>query len=126
MPIVLSLWFFVLSCNSPQQIAPSMPASTPEPIAVTISLKQVVDAFERAKLPIEKPVVYDQKTDPNGILGRPNQYVEKINFADSRDKKRGRDCTIEIFRNAEDAKARKDYVDTIGKSAPIFASYSYL
>jgi hypothetical protein len=117
---------FAIACQSAQQTAPSVPASTPAPVPVAISLKQVIDAFERAGLPIQKRTVFDESTDPNGLLGRPNQYVEKMNFKDPRDKKRGGDCSIEIFRNEQDAKSRKDYTDTIGKSAAIFASYSYL
>lgn len=103
-----------------------MPASTPEPVAVTISLKQVVTAFEQAKLPVTKPVVYDAETDPNGLLGRPNQYVEKMNFIDPRDKKKRSDCTIEVFKDQADAESRKTYIDTIGKASSLFASYSYL
>lgn len=114
----------LFSACTASQTAPSLPASTPKPVPVAISLKQVVRAFE--KLPVTKAIVYDETTDPNGLLGRPGQYVEKMNFIDSRDKDKKHDCSIEIFRNTEDAQTRKTYLDAIGKSSSMFASYSYL
>lgn len=91
-----------------------------------ISLMQVVEAFDNAKFPIINATVYDETTDPNKLLGRPGRYVEKMNFFDERDIEKKNECSIEIFKTAEDAKARKDYLDTVGKAASMFASYSYL
>lgn len=33
---------------------------------------------------IEKVVVYDEQSDPNGLLGRPGEYIGKADFVDSR------------------------------------------
>ena len=33
---------------------------------------------------IGKIVVYTEETDSNNLLGRPNQYTSKVNFADNR------------------------------------------
>lgn len=123
--LLLLMPLLIVAC-SPKATAPSLPASTPEPVPVAISLMQVVEAFDKSQLPMTKATIYDETTDPNGLLGRPNRYVEKMNFFDERDKIRKHECSIEIFRNAEDAKARHDYLVTIGKASSLFATYPYL
>ena len=34
--------------------------------------------------PIYEIITYTEKTDPNNLLGRPNQYTSKANFSDIR------------------------------------------
>lgn len=112
---------------SRSQTAPSVPPSTPEPVPVAISLMQVVEVFNNANLPMDKAVVYDERTDPNSLLGRPGRYVEKMNFTDTRVKdKNRRECSIEIFTNEADAKNRFEYLETIGRSGAMFDSYKFL
>lgn len=124
MKILLFCCLLLSACAAPQQTAPSVPATspTPEQVPVAISLMQVVEAFEQAQLPVSKAVVYNDKTDPNNLLGRPGQYVEKMNFIDPRDKKRKTECTVEVFRLAEDARKRKEYIDSLNH-IPMFGGY---
>lgn len=75
-------------------------------------------------------VEYDEETDVNNLLGRPNQYTSKINFEittveqiEGEDPKGG---SIEVFANAEDAEARYAYIQEICKSLPFLAEYEYL
>jgi hypothetical protein len=91
----------------------------------SIHLSDATDAFRRADLPFTEVVVYDEETDPNHLLGRPNQYIEKMNFSDSRITSPGRKfCSVEIFHSAAEAEDRKSYIDLIGKGASVFAEYS--
>lgn len=122
--LLIPLLFFA-SCSKPQT-APSVAPSTPDPVPVAISLAQVIKAFENAKLPIKKRAIYDESTDPNNLLGRPGQYVEKMNFTDARGHKTPLDCSIEVFPDNATAATRKNYIDSIGKAASIYAAYSYL
>jgi len=126
-----------ISCSTGNQTAPSLPASTPEPVPVAISLKQVVDAFNAAGLPMHKQVVYDERTDPNELLGRPGRYVEKMNFTDKRIKEKFKplnkemeaanlNCSIEIFKERADAETRHQYLEAIGKPSGMFDSYKFL
>ncbi|MDQ3373545.1 MAG: hypothetical protein M3521_06625 [Acidobacteriota bacterium] len=80
-------------------------------------------------MPVEKEIIYSAETDPNKLLGRPNQYNEKINWVDKRIKQTSPDNvqggTIEIFDDIETLEKRKKYIEEIGKSAPMFTQYQY-
>lgn len=68
-------------------------------------------------LSIDNLIVYDEETDENKLLGRPNQYTSKVNFDNG---------SIEVFENETDAKNRQDYINKIGESASLFSEYNYL
>lgn len=67
--------------------------------------------------------VVTAENDPNKLLGRPNQYTEKISWKDNRSKDSQVDCSIELFKNKDDATTRKTYLQKIIKSMPIFTQY---
>lgn len=48
-----------------------------------LSAKDVIDKLKSAGLPIDNIIVYTEDTDANKLLGRPNQYISKANFADT-------------------------------------------
>lgn len=96
-----------------------------------ITAKEIIEKLKEKNENIGKIVVYDEETDLNQLLGRPNQYISKVNFADNRidqefvsenDAKGG---TIEVFRNEEDMKKRKEYIEQIANSASVFSQYIY-
>jgi hypothetical protein len=72
-------------------------------------------------------VIYTESSDPNKLLGRPNQYVTKANFSDSRltntIEKDG--CSIESFAKQGDLEARRKYTEAISKAGGPFAQYIY-
>lgn len=80
-------------------------------------------------------VVYDEVTDTNNLLGRPNQYTSKVNFEDTRveqhillDKHGNPDPvggTIEVFNNEEDTTSRRNHIERIEKSLPTMVQYLY-
>ena len=79
-------------------------------------------------LPVFNIIAYNEETDINGLLGRPNSYTSKVNFADSRieqyDEANPHGGTVEVFANIDDAKARYDYTMTF--SGSILGSYCFL
>lgn len=109
------------------------PTSSATPVSKPASLdaKGVVDSLKSKGLPIENIIVYTEANDENKLLGRPNQYTSKVNFADKRaaqtDSKNPVGGSVEAFVNESDAKARYDYVDAIvKKGGSMFSQYLYL
>lgn len=91
---------------------------------------EITNALKVKGLPISAIIVYNEETDVNKLLGRPNQYIGKANFADTTveqiDLKDPCGGSVEFFRSADEAKARKDYIDNIGKNLPMAVEYSYI
>ena len=105
---------------------PNSDASDPN----SLSAMQITTALKSAGLPISKSIEYDEATDPNDLLGRPNAYTQKVNWDDQRLKPSSSDPynagTIEVFSNPEDAKSRKEYIDKLGQASSLFGWYSFL
>jgi hypothetical protein len=91
--------------------------------------KTIVASLEKSGLPVKGVVAYTADTDPNKLLGRPNQYAVKVNWGDTRARSGGAnvdDGTIEVFLDLDGAKKRAQYIETLGKTAPIFQQYVYV
>ena len=90
---------------------------------------ELLQAFTDAGLPIIDAVEYTAETDPNGLLGRPGEYIEKINFNDSRYFEAGEspDLTVEVFTRRADMESRRDYIQTIVENLNMleFKQYFY-
>lgn len=86
--------------------------------------------------------VFDEEDDPNKQLGRPNQYVSKISWADERidphdfseeneeeindlDPTEYKGGTIEGFKNVADLNRRYTYIKNITLNAPMLNQYMY-
>lgn len=67
--------------------------------------------------------VVTAENDENKLLGRPNEYTEKITWKDNRIKDSETDCSIELFKNKEDVAARKKYLEGVIKAFPAFTQY---
>ncbi|GII56115.1 hypothetical protein Pth03_45040 [Planotetraspora thailandica] len=95
----------------------------------------VIKALAGEGLPIKLTVTYNERNDPNKLLGRPGGYIAKAAFTDKRIKPSdvlGADKGsvdlgggVEVFPDAAGAKARADYIQSIAKSSPMFAEYDY-
>lgn len=77
---------------------------------------------------------YNAEDDPNRLLGRPNGYLSKTAFSDSRVRnvqtyppdaiERG--GSVEVFADEAGATARRTYIKQIAKAAPILGTeYQY-
>jgi hypothetical protein len=51
-------------------------------------------------------VAHSAASDPNRLLGRPDQYVVKVNWRDTRASDADRDLTIEVFTHEDAMLAR--------------------
>jgi hypothetical protein len=81
-------------------------------------------------------VVYTAADDPNKLLGRPNGYLSKIAFSDSRVSASDvegtesdsveRGGSVEVFADADSARKRSDYIQAIAKGFPAAGEYDYL
>jgi hypothetical protein len=95
-----------------------------------ITADNVISSFKEAKLPITNVVNLTAENDPNKLLGRPNQYIAKINWTDAQIATSGEPGldtggTLEVFNNADDMKARQEYIKAVIKGIAPFAEYSY-
>lgn len=121
-----------LAKSSTQTSVGSAPSASPEKEKLDITkmtAKEIIDVFVDSGLPVGKVIVYDENTDLNQLLGRPNQYTSKINFSDSRVsqtdvEKNPVGGSIEIFANKDDAQSRKNYIENFSKGT--LAQYFYL
>ena len=73
---------------------------------------------------------YDKNNDPNNLLGRPNQYNQKINFEvktiEQSEEDEPKGGSIEVFNSEKDANSRKEYIESIGESMSFLAEYDYV
>jgi hypothetical protein len=96
------------------------------------SPEDVVLALQNQGMPIADYEVYTAETDPNELLGRPAQYIGKLNFRDSRLAPNFTDFnvsdggSIEVFDRESRAQARHDYIAALGEASSLFAEYLYL
>jgi hypothetical protein len=103
------------------------PSPTPEPTPVpdpNEQIKDIVTSFEKASLPVENIIYYDETNDPNEQLGRPNCYIGKANFAHPASDEE-RPCTIEIFTNQKDLDSRESYILSIYDTFQFSRQYIY-
>ncbi len=122
--ILVLLTVSLVGCGAAQTQTPKQEEAKPQ------TAEEVVNALKAKGLSIDNIIVYTAETDPNSLLGRPNQYTSKVKFADTNleqtDTAEPTGGTIEFFTSNEGAKARKEYIDNFGKSMPMLVEYSYI
>ncbi len=126
--VLLGALALLASCqqaSEPQNVATASPtAVTPAPHAI-----EVAGYFAKAGLAAPNAAVVTEQNDTNQLMGRPNQYTSKVFFYDLRHPKGDADeneNTVEVFANAEDAKARQDYAASVTKGVPMATQYQIL
>lgn len=112
------------------------PTATMAPLSASLSDQLIIDAFKAAGLPMGPVIIYTAETDPNKLLGRPNGYIAKANWHDTRVAATPEVPTeeidistgggIEIYPDEAGAKARKDYIDGLGQAMPMLVEYTYV
>lgn len=96
-----------------------------------MTAEDICSELKNSNSNIGKIVVYTSETDMNNLLGRPNQYTSKVNFADNRisqeyvEKNDAKGGTIEVFENKTDMEKRKEYIEQISNSSSMFTQYIY-
>lgn len=109
------------------------PTSAPtEEIRVFTALN-VLDALKDAGVPIGEHIEYTAETDPNDLLGRPGQYLSKINFrittlAVERPGEFDVDDggAIEVFPDTVGAEGRANYIMALGQGFSPLAQYGFV
>lgn len=92
------------------------------------TVEKVIDTFAEEGIDLLDWTFFDEETDPNKMLGRPGQYVEKVIFWDSRtgDPERTDAIgTVEVFKSEKDLGRRMDYVERIGQKMPMLLQYQF-
>ncbi|AZO95238.1 hypothetical protein [Halocella sp. SP3-1] len=95
---------------------------------INLTAEEVINAFQDWSIPIDEIEIYTTETDPNNLLGRPGQYIGKVNWSDSRIEQYGdglKGGTIEIFDSEKELKNRKEYLEPLIEQ-PLFAQYMYV
>jgi hypothetical protein len=70
--------------QAPTTSAPSAVETTPSPTAEQRTAEKVFEDISAKVDSASLTTVYDEESDPNELLGRPNGYTSKVAFADSR------------------------------------------
>lgn len=95
-----------------------------------LSAEDIAKKLKDSGLSIGNTIVYTAETDDNELLGRPNQYISRVRFADDNVEQSDNNDpvggSIETFNNAADLKVRKEYCEAISKAIPMFAQYYYV
>lgn len=122
-------WWLVFACGIMVLALAACGGSTATPTPRPISAEAAIAQLKTAGFPIGEMVVYTAATDQNNLLGRPNQYVSKATFRDTRlpvgdPLEVASGGSVETFATEADMLARKTYIEGIAKSPP-FAEYDY-
>lgn len=95
-----------------------------------LDAESIINLYKDAGFPLENIIVYNEENDVNELLGRPNQYTSKINFADTRyeqsDPANPVGGSIEVFGNENDANSRLEYCKSLAEQSSMFAEYDYV
>lgn len=81
--------------------------SAPDPKDYTP--EDIIAALSENECPVGEITSYDENTDPNGKLGRPNEYVGKADFMIP-GIETASSATVETFATKEDCQSRYDYL----------------
>lgn len=144
---LIAAGLLLAGCSSSTKSTPDEPGITTTTKAAAAAPATHADIDAPAILTRLKAVIpgirqtarYTAITDPNGKLGRPHQYVSKLQFADPRvDKAKAKEeadgdptdlafgGTVEVFANDADAKSWVTYVDKIGQTVGGLITPDYL
>jgi hypothetical protein len=96
----------------------------------------LVDGLKTEGAPIGRVLIFDSKTDPNKLLGRPGQYTSKVAWADTRYPEAAPiegspplesvpDNTIEVFPTIESAVVRQEYIVKVTSGIPMLTQYIF-
>lgn len=113
------------------------PASSSPAAPAQLTADQIIAKFKAAKLPIGTTLTYTAADDPNHLLGRPNGYLSKTSWTDTRinadqanDNSSGSvdlGGSVEMYATAALATARKTYIQSALAAAPMLGTeYDYV
>lgn len=93
----------------------------------------IAHAFVQAGLPATQMVAQTESSDPNGFLGRPGKYTERVSFdipggdASAAVGETGRGGVIELWLSQSGAQVRANYIQSALKDNGMLGSeYDYV
>ena len=98
--------------------APPLPTQTAAP--APLDGAAIRRALEASGQPVSNVRIFTAETDPNRLLGRPDQYTAKVDWTDQRASGVG---TIEVFPNAASLQARQQYAEQVSKTDGALAQH---
>ena len=114
---------------------PERPTPPPQAAHSGRTADQILQGLKSHGLPIGVSFTYNAANDLNHDLGRPFQYIGKVNFKDTRISSTEQGAaisvsdggSIEVFANESDTMHRFSYLQALSKSgSPFFVEYEYL
>lgn len=121
--VCVFVFLVIAGCSNQTQQTETTPdpsqetSQTPDPTQATLDAETIVVELKNEGCPIGNTIVYTEETDPNGVLGRPNQYISKCNFADTTLEQLLPDDpaggTVETFATKSDCNARYTYLNSL-------------
>ena len=106
-------------------VATARPTLTPTPAPTPMSGEAFAASLGKSGIATTDVIVYTADNDQNKLLGRPGQYVGKVNWTDMRAPAQKQQATVEIFADDASMQARFTYLDGILKSSPLLLQYMY-
>jgi hypothetical protein len=104
-----------------------------------LTAERVVAGLTKAIPTAKLSVVFTAESDPNHMLGRPNGYLSKAAFTDSRvdlthpsvyvDTTKGAvdlGGSVEVFLSEQGAQARAKYIKDLSAAKPVLTAYEYV
>ena len=115
--LIISALVFVAGCQTAQKPAVNQTnANQAAPKAEVLKLNDVIKAFQAANMPLGQLEFFNANSDPDKLLGKPNQYTEKAIWQT----KAGMGHSVEVFAGDADLQARKKFYETDKKTAGDF------
>lgn len=115
--IPLFILLFALAFSGCQSSANQQQAAKPQ----TLKLNDVIKAFKAENLPLGQLEFFSAKSDPQQLLGKPNQYTEKAIWKTTEKIVH----TVEAFASEADLQARKTAVEAAAQSGAQPKEYVY-
>jgi hypothetical protein len=100
---------------------PAPPAAPATPARLDAGAVQ--QALASSGLPVSDVHAFTAETDPNQLLGRPNQYTVKVSWKDERAP--AEDATIEVFPDLAALRARQTFTEAISQTGGPFTQYIF-
>lgn len=119
-----------------QNVETSAEATPTEEEKKPLTSEELANKIKEKNTNVGAIIVYDENTDPNKILGRPNEYISKVSFQDKRVNQYGetkfstenapRGGIIETFASETDTQRRKKYLETLTANIGALSQYMYV
>ena len=124
--VVCLLFTFFIGCSNTTKTQNSTTPNTSNAVTVKSKLtaQSVLNKLKETESSfITKELILTVANDKDNLIGRPNQYTEKITWNDNRAQHSKTVSSIEVFKTTKNATTRKIYLEKAMKSSPSLIQY---